>query len=326
VHFRSRAREGIRRVAFPSGSRSASTNLCLALGARAAQRPLLWPVVPVSDAAGILAVAAVLAVAFLIGRALFVLLARRTAARRFRRGPIPSAWGDILDRNVPLARSLTPDERERLLRLVQVFLHDKPFEGCAGLEVTEEMKVTIAGHACLLLLNLDGPCYPSVQCVLVYPEAFLAKRLQPNWGITLEPLPGPHPLAGESWHGVVLVSWDDVRRSVADPHDGQNVALHEFAHELDKEDGWADGVPLLGSRSAVRTWGRVLAEHYERLRGQADRGEPSALDSYGATNKAEFFAVATETFFENPHALQATAPDLYEMLKAYYRQDPATRA
>lgn len=227
---------------------------------------------------------------------------------------------------MPLARSLTRDERERLLRLMQVFLHDKPFEGCAGLEVTEEMKVTIAGHACLLLLNLDGPCYPGVQCILVYPEAFLAKRLLPNTRITLEPLPGPHPLAGESWHGVVVVSWDDMRRSVADPHDGQNVALHEFAHELDKEDGWADGVPPLGSRSAVRTWGRVLAEHYDRLRQQADRGEPSALDAYGATNKAEFFAVATETFFENPHKLRATAPDLYEMLRAYYRQDPATRA
>jgi Mlc titration factor MtfA (ptsG expression regulator) len=287
---------------------------------------MLWPGVPVSDAAGILAVAAVLAVGFLIGRALLPLLARRPAALHFRKGPIPSAWGDILDRNVPLARSLTPDERERLLRLMQVFVHDKPFEGCAGLEVTEEMKVTIAGHACLLLLNLDGPCYPGVQSILVYPEAFVAKRLVPSRLITLEPLPGPHPLAGESWHGVVVVSWDDVCRGVADPHDGQNVALHEFAHELDKEDGWADGVPLLGSRSAVRTWGRVLAEHYERLRQQADRGETNALDAYGATNKAEFFAVATETFFENPHQLRATAPALYEVLKAYYRQDPATRA
>ena len=297
------------------------------LGARAAQRPVLWPGVPVSDAVGILAVAtAVLAVVFLVGRALLPLLARRSAARRSRRGPIPSAWGDILDRQVPLARSLTPDERERLLRLMQVFLHDKPFEGCAGLEVTEEMKVTIAGHACLLLLNLDGPCYPGVQSILVYPEAFLAKRLLPDTLITLEPLPVPHPLAGESWHGVVVVSWDDTRRSAADPHDGQNVALHEFAHELDKEDGWADGVPLLGSRSAVRTWGRVLAEHFEQLRQQADRGEPNTLDAYGATNKAEFFAVATETFFENPHQLRATAPDLYEVLRAYYRQDPATRA
>jgi Mlc titration factor MtfA (ptsG expression regulator) len=295
------------------------------LGARAVQRPVLWPGVPVSDAAGILAVAAALAVVFLVSRALFPLLVRRTTARRFRRGPIPSAWGDILDRNVPLARSLTPDERERLLRLMQVFLHDKPFEGCAGLEVTEEMKVTIAGHACLLLLNLDGPCYPGVQSILVYPEAFLAKRLLPDTLSTVEPLPVPQPLAGESWHGVVLVSWGDMRRSIADPHDGQNVALHEFAHELDKEDGWADGVPLLGSRSAVRTWGRVLAEHYERLRQQADRREPNALDAYGATNKAEFFAVATETFFENPHHLRATAPDLYEVLKAYYRQDPATR-
>src|SRR5207249_5712328 len=243
---------------------------------------------------------------------------------RLPTGPIPDTWDGIVEHNVPLARGLSSDERERLLRLVQVFLTEKHFEGCGGLTLTEEMKVTIAAGACLLLLHLEGPCYPTLRTVLVYPHGFVPKLARsPRTGEVASP---PVPLIGESWgDGVVVISWDDTVRGARNPADGENVVLHEFAHQLDAEDGVTDCTPLLAP-SAVRTWGGVLSAEYERLRRDAADNRRSALDEYGATNKAEFFAVATETFFEKPVQLEREHPELYGQLQQFYRQDPARRA
>jgi len=245
-------------------------------------------------------------------------------SRRLPTGPIPDSWYGIVDHDVPLARWLSAEERERLLRLVQVFLAEKHFEGCGGLTVTEEMKVRIAAEACLLLLNLEGPCYPTLRTVLVYPYGFVPKIAgAPGTG---EIARSPVPLIGESWgDGVVVISWDDAVRGARNPADGDNVVLHEFAHQLDAEDGTADGAPILAP-GALRTWGGVLSEEYERLRREAADDRRSALDEYGATNKAEFFAVATETFFEKPVQLEREHPELYSQLQQFYRQDPARRA
>src|SRR2546421_7767704 len=204
---------------------------------------------------------------------------------RLPTGPIPDTWDGIVEHNVPLARGLSSDERERLLRLVQAFLTEKHFEGCGGLTLTEEMKVTIAAGACLLLLHLEGPCYPTLRTVLVYPQAFVPKFARPpTVGGIAQP---PAPLLGESWgDGVVVISWDDTLNGARDPGDGVNVVLHEFAHQLDDEDGSADGAPLL-SGGALRTWGRVLSDEYERLRRDAAADRPSVLDPYGAKDKAE---------------------------------------
>ncbi len=242
---------------------------------------------------------------------------------RLPTGPIPDTWAGIVEHNVPLARGLSSDERERLLRLVQVFLKDKHFEGCGGITLTEEMKVTIAAEACLLLLHLAGPCYPTLRTVLVYPHGFVPK-LARSLG-TGEIARPPTRLIGESWgDGVVVISWDDAIRGARNPVDGENVVLHEFAHQLDAEDGFSDGAPILPP-NALRTWGGVLSEEYERLRRDADHDRRSALDEYGATNKAEFFAVATETFFEKPVQLEREHPALYGQLREFYRQDPARR-
>ena len=243
---------------------------------------------------------------------------------RLPTGAIPDAWHGIVEHNVPLARWLTSDERERLLRLVQLFLTEKHFEGCGGLTLTEEMKVTIAAEACLLLLHLEGPCYPTLRTVLVYPHGFIPKRARsPGTG---EVAPPPVRLIGESWGaGVVVISWDDTLAGARNPDDGENVVLHEFAHQLDGEDGVTDGAPILPP-GALRTWGGVLSEEYERLRRDAAQDRRSALDEYGATNKAEFFAVATETFFEKPVQLEREHPALYAQLQQFYRQDPARRA
>lgn len=277
-----------------------------------------------TGAAVILSAATILAGAVLLARVVLPLIPSRGAIR-LRTAPIPDAWRVIVDQNVPLARGLSPADRERLLRLIQVFVHDKPFEGCGGLEITEEMKVTIAAHACLLLLHLDGPCYPTVDRILVYPTGFVPKYAPQYRSGGIQPIAAPEK--GESWQdGVVVLSWDDVRTGASNPADGDNVALHEFAHQLDQEDGIGEGMPVLDSPSLVRTWGRVLSAHYEQLRRDARQGRPTVLNAYGATNPAEFFAVATETFFEKPHQLQAAKPELYQELEEYYHQDPAAKA
>ncbi|HVH11216.1 MAG TPA: M90 family metallopeptidase [Gemmatimonadales bacterium] len=246
-------------------------------------------------------------------------------AMRLPSGPLPPTWRAILERDVPLARHLSPEERERLLRLVQVFLRDKHIEGCGGLIVTEEMKVTIAAEACLLLLHWDGPVYPLLRTVLVYPEGFVPKKAVGR-AVTGEIDSSLEPEIGESWQdGVVVISWADAARAAqGQALDGENVVLHEFAHQLDQADGVAYGAQVLPT-GALRTWGRVLSTEYERLRGEAAEGRPSVLDPYGATNKAEFFAVATEAFFEHPLALEQERPELYAQLRAFYRQDPARR-
>jgi MtfA peptidase len=242
---------------------------------------------------------------------------------RLPTAPIPESWRDIVEHNVPLARGLTTDECERLLRLVQLFLTEKHFEGTGGLVVSEEMKVTIAAQACLLLLHLQGPCYPRLRTVLVYPQGFVPKSARtPATGRIVSP---PAPLIGESWgDGVVVISWDDAVQGARDPTDGHNVVLHEFAHQLDTEDDFADGAPVL-SRDGPRAWAGVLATELERLRQDAAHDRPSVLDAYGATNRAEFFAVATETFFEKPIELERDHRDLYRQLQQFYRQDPARR-
>src|SRR6266850_1672885 len=182
----------------------------------------------------------------------------------------------------------------------------------------------IAAEACLLLLHLEGPCYPTLRTVLVYPHGFVPKSAGSR--ATGQVVPPPVRLMGESWgDGVVVISWDDAVRGARNPADGENVVLHEFAHQLDAEDGVTDGTPILPP-TALRTWGGVLSVEYERLRRDAAHDRRSALDAYGATNKAEFFAVATETFFEKPVQLERDHPELYGQLRQFYQQDPARRA
>jgi len=243
---------------------------------------------------------------------------------RLLREPIPAAWRDIVARNVPLAARLAEADRERLLRLAQVFLRDKPMEG-VGLELTDEIRVTVAAQACLLLLNLDYPCYPTLRRVLVYPGVFQPRRVElTRHGAFQEE---PRPTLGEAWtSGVVVLSWDSSLVGSLNPAEGHNVVLHEFAHVLDGENGAMDGQPLLDHPSAYRTWGYVFRSLYERQVEAALEGGETPLHPYGATNRAEFFAVATEAFFTRPAELLRSLPDLYEELRKFYRQDPAALA
>jgi len=235
--------------------------------------------------------------------------------------PLTEVQLAVIERNVAQYQGMPRELRVQLQRLVKQFLHQKTFVGCAGLEVTEEMRVTIAAQACLLLLNRPTRVYPDLHAVLVYPGAFLVpRRQQDEAGVVTETR---QDLLGESWgDGRVVLSWEHVRRAGLPPEGTHNVVLHEFAHQLDSESGSNNGAPFLGSPERYRSWSETLSRDFALLRRDAYWGQRDVLDPYGATNPAEFFAVATESFFEQPHALAARHPDLYAEFEAYYRVDP----
>jgi Mlc titration factor MtfA (ptsG expression regulator) len=248
-------------------------------------------------------------------------LFKRRRRQRLRAEPFPPGWLEIIKKNVPIYNHLPEADRKELQGHVQVFLAEKRFEGCGGLELTDEIRGTIAAQACLLLLHRETDYYPRLITILVYPNAYVAKSVEPIGGRVV--LEGEQIRLGEAWKsGVVVISWDHVRAASLAHTYGHNLVLHEFAHQLDMEDGTADGSPILERRSQYVAWARVLGEEYERLRRDSALGRYTVLDEYGATDPAEFFAVATECFFEKPMLLQKKHPELYEELKEFYRQDP----
>jgi Mlc titration factor MtfA (ptsG expression regulator) len=248
-------------------------------------------------------------------------LAPRWRLRRALARPLGAERLAIIERNVAQYRGMPADMRAELQRLVKHFLHKKTFVGCGGLEITEEMRVTIAAQACLLLLGRPSKVYPGLHAVLVYPGAFLVPRNEIDAaGVVTETR---QDLLGESWgDGRVVLSWEHVRRMGNQAEGTHNVVLHEFAHQLDSESGSTNGAPFLGSPERYRSWSQILARDFDLLRRDTSWGYRDVLDPYGATNPAEFFAVATETFFELPHALAARHPELYAEFQAYFRVDP----
>jgi Mlc titration factor MtfA (ptsG expression regulator) len=243
--------------------------------------------------------------------------------RRLRATPLRDEWRNIIRRNVPYYACLPADRQVELDGLVQVFLAEKSFEGAGGLEMTDEIRLTIAAQACVLLLGRDPHFYPGLDAIIVYPQAYVSRlaRRQPDGTVT----DGPQVRLGESWkQGALVLSWDDVVRGARDVHDGHNVVFHEFAHQLDGENGDTDGVPPLESRPMYSAWARVLGTEYEDLASRLGRHASTFLNPYAATSPAEFFAVATEFFFERPLAMRSSHPELYDQLMSFYRQDPAT--
>lgn len=247
---------------------------------------------------------------------------REQRRRRWRAQPFPAAWRRILRRRVPLVRRLPADLQLQLKQRIQVLLAEVPFIGCDGLVVTDEMRVTIAAQAGLLLLNRPQAAFTELRQVLLYPGAFMVDRVRPAGGGVQHD--DRRVLAGESWsQGQVLLSWHDALMGAADPDDGHNVVIHEFAHQLDQITGSANGAPPLSGPRHYERWSRVLGAEFERLRQQLAAGEPTLFDAYGATEPAEFFAVATEVFFEQPRRLADEHPALYAELRGYYQVDPA---
>jgi Mlc titration factor MtfA (ptsG expression regulator) len=243
---------------------------------------------------------------------------------RVRAQPFPAAWREILRRRMPAFARLPAHHQLRLKKHIQVLLAEKPVIGCAGFEVDDEVRVLIAAQAALLLLGRRTALFSQLRQVLVYPGAFVVDRVASEAGGVIRD--ERRALAGESWQqGQVILSWDDVQRGAADPGDGQNVVIHEFAHQLDQENGAANGAPWLGGPDGARRrarWAAVMADEYQRLQQRLADGAPGLIDPYGATSPAEFFAVASELFFERPLALAEGHPRLYAELAGYYRVQP----
>lgn len=267
------------------------------------------------------------AIAFLVvvvlGIATFLFSRKHRQSERRREileTPFPVDWQTILERNVGLYRQLPAAIRKDLHRRMQMFLAEKMFEGCNGLEINDEIRVTIAGQSCLLLLHHPTKCYPGLHTILVYPGAYRPRRLI---GVGLRHEPMDVVLAGQSNPGTVVLSWDETLRGSMDPADARNVVLHEFAHQLDQEDGTADGAPILERASSYVPWARILGREYAALQAAVAHDRQALLEAYGATNPAEFFAVATETFFEQPQAMRQEHPELYRELQSFYKLDPA---
>lgn len=236
--------------------------------------------------------------------------------------PLKDEWLKIIGENVPIYRRLPKELKGELHGLVNVFLSEKNFEGCGGVQITDEIKLCIAAQACILLLNRKTNFFPTLSTVLIYPGAYFAKGPRRIGNQTIE---DETTRLGESWTGgAVVLSWDHVKHEAVSLNDGQNVVLHEFAHQLDQEDGIANGLPPLGSGTSYIEWARVLKGEYEHLKFDVAHGVRDVIDAYGATNPAEFFAVATEAFFELPERMKARHPDLYEEFKRYYKLDPAS--
>lgn len=243
---------------------------------------------------------------------------------RLRAQLFPPVWLAILDRNLPVFRRLPSRDRTELLGHIQVFLAEKHFEGCGGLALTDEIRVTIAAQACLLLLHRETDYYPELTSVLVYPTGYTEEGERHLGGGVWEE--GPEDRLGHTGRSLraLVLAWDAASHGASDPSDGQNVVLHEFAHQLDFENRGADGTPVLETRAEYLAWARVMSAEFNALRHAESVGSPTVLDGYGATNPTEFFAVATEAFFERPRALQARHPELYAEMKKFFRQDPVT--
>jgi len=247
--------------------------------------------------------------------------------RKLTAEPFPSAWEEIVRRNVAHYCMLNAEERARLRALIQVFIAEKYWEGAGSLVLDDEIRVTISAQACLLLLGLEHNYYRNVQTIIVYPSTVVPPQRKPgSFEITLSPIEQSRPIIGQAFHhGPVIIIWDAALQGGRHPERGHNVIYHEFAHKLDMLDGAADGTPPLRDRAEYMDWVETCADEYLRLKKNAERGRTSFLNAYGATNEAEFFAVATEQFFDRPDVMIKHAPDLYRVLKAYYHQDPVAR-
>lgn len=247
---------------------------------------------------------------------------KKRRRQRLRAQTFPVAWRAILEAGVPYYRKLPAADRDELHGHIQVLLAEKNFEGCGGLVLTDEIRLIIAGHAGILLMHRETEYYSRLFSILVYPYDFVVHK-HVHYDDDL-PTVGDEVLSGEAWPlGAVILSWNGMLKSVIHNRDGYNVAFHEFAHQLDMENGPPDGFPLIHEHALRADWARVMSEEFERLNDDLDRGRPTVMDEYGAEDPAEFFAVATETFFEMPRRLQRRHPALYGVLQRYYRQDPA---
>jgi hypothetical protein len=249
---------------------------------------------------------------------------KKRKRERLLQEPFPPEWERTLKKNFALYAELADSHKAKLRDDLRIFMAEKYWEGCGGLRMRDEVQVTIAAQACYLVLGLTVDEYERLSTVIVYPTAFVTPREEEDeFGIVYEE---EEDMEGEAWPaGTVVLSWSDALVGGKHSGDGRNLIFHEFAHQLDMRDGSIDGTPVLRSPDQYRRWVEVMTAEFEALQRAADRGRRTLLDQYGSDDESEFFAVATESFFEQPLALRRHHPELYEVMQMYYQQDPAAR-
>lgn len=237
-----------------------------------------------------------------------------------RRSPeFDPAWEEVLSEGFDHWKLLAPAEAARMRLLVARFFHGRRWEAARGMDLTDDVKVIVSAQASMLLLGLDLDEYEDVSSVIVHRSTVRLEKPRPTGGGTWSS--GIQHLSGQAIHrGPVVLSWAAARRGARRPEGGGNVVYHEFAHRLDMLDGITDGTPPLGDEARAERWRTVCTAAFERV-----RSGDSVLRAYAATNPAEFFAVATEMFFNRPADLSEHEPDLYSELRSFYGQDPAAR-
>ena len=242
---------------------------------------------------------------------------KRRRRRSLHKKPWPDEWQAILQRNVRHYNLIDSALQEHMQRCTRVIVEEKHWEGLDGLSISDEIKVTVAGQASVMLLGTEGYFFDGVKSFLIFPRAF-RRKTRNGWVVDED----SHN-AGEAWQGgPIVLSWHDVMAGSRYPDDGQNLVIHELAHHLDGIDGEMGGGLTFSDRATNQKWERISNREFAALQTAAHYGQPTLLDHYGATNEAEFFAVASETFFELPIQFRRLHPELFEMLKRYYRIDP----
>jgi Mlc titration factor MtfA (ptsG expression regulator) len=250
----------------------------------------------------------------------FWVWSRRQTRSRLLAAELSDEQSAIVDRQVPLARRLPVELRSKLEGKINLFLDQIEFIGCNGLEVNDEMRLSIAAQACLLVVNTDT-WYDNLRTILIYPGAFKSKRSRQSGYVVTE---REIVRTGESWaRGPVILSWIHAQEGAINDHDGHNVVFHEFAHQIDDLSGRTDGVPNLGKDQTISGWAKAFTDAYERHVHHVRHGRRTLLDAYGAEGPEEFFAVTVEAFFERPAALRRDETEVYKQLSELFRLDPS---
>lgn len=246
---------------------------------------------------------------------------RRSLRQRLLTQPLSDGARQIVEAQVPLATRLPEHLRPAFEGKINLFLHQVTFHGCEGLEITEDMKLSIAAQACLLISGSDA-WYRHLRTVLVYPAAFQSVGRGHDGYVVIE---RRTIRSGESWqYGPVILSWQDSAQGALNAVDGHNVVLHEFAHQLDGLSGDTDGAPLMAKGQSFDTWRRVINAAFEHHVAQVQAGRHTVIDEYGAEGPEEFFAVTIELFFEKPDKLKADEPEVYQQLSELLQLDPSS--
>jgi len=241
---------------------------------------------------------------------------------RRKRAPLPPSRLAVLEARVAYYRVLPVREQDELRGMLQVLMGELSFEAGTGLAAVDEtMQIMIAAQAGVLLLHRPLSDLPKLETAIVYPGVYhVRERRRTEEGVEIEE---SEERLGEAWaHGTLLLSWEDVLHDSTHIDDGRNVVFHEVAHALDEQTGEGDGMPLLADREAVEAWSRAFGDAFEALQDDVGHRRRTLLGSYAAEDPAEFFAVATENFFERPVSFQAVYPDLFRLMRDFYQLDP----